>query len=67
MSENETRTVKNLRKRVDDQSLTVERMRSRISDLTDELTTIKTDIANFKKYVASDITTINDFLQKNQN
>ena len=65
MSETETRTVKGLKKRLDEQSETVKKMRGRISDLTDEIMDLKRDISNFKKYVINDIGSINDHLSKN--
>ncbi len=64
MSETETRTVKGLKKRLDEQTKTVDQMRGRISDLKDEIMDLKREITNFKKYVIKDIGTINDHLEK---
>ena len=51
----DSKTTKQLKKTITEQSSEISRLRTRVSELVDDIHVIKTDITTFKKAVSNDM------------
>ena len=62
-TESASRTTRQLKKQISDQSSEISKLRSRVSDLVDEIGTLKSEISTFRDRVANDMQVVFESLK----
>ena len=60
----ETKTTKQLKEKVNQQSQDISKLRSRVSELVDEINSLKYEIGTFRDRITSDMKVVFESLQK---